>query len=134
MQHAPTAISNTAFNRGVTPEAGAPGLCFGTLHFAFLTLYSGSIRWYYQRFCSFLFPTVNGYNYIFTYGSAVCLHTRTAYFALPRSLPFLRSRKASALSHAPYSLYRAPLFPNKNTGSEFSFAAGVNLMIAHVTL
>jgi len=40
----PTAISNTAFNRGVTPEAGAPGLCFGTLHFAFLTLYSGSIR------------------------------------------------------------------------------------------
>jgi len=44
MQHAPTAISNTAFNRGVTPEAGAPGLCFGTLHFAFLTLYSGSIR------------------------------------------------------------------------------------------
>ena len=48
MQHEcntpPSAISNTAFNRGVTPEAGAPGLCFGTLHFAFLTLYSGSIR------------------------------------------------------------------------------------------
>ena len=44
MQHAPTAISNTAFNRGVTPEAGTPGLCFGTLHFAFLTLYFGSIR------------------------------------------------------------------------------------------
>lgn len=44
MQHAPTAISNTAFNRGVTPEAGAPGMRFGTLHFAFLTLYFGSIR------------------------------------------------------------------------------------------
>ena len=44
MQHSPTAISNTAFNRGVTPEAEAPGMRFGTLHFAFLTLYFGSIR------------------------------------------------------------------------------------------
>lgn len=55
------------------------------------------------------------------------LHFREAY-------RFYAPDKLEPSSHAPYSLYRAPLFPDKNTGSDFSVAAGVHLMIAPVTL
>lgn len=75
---------------------------------------------------------MNGYNYIFTYGSAVCLHTRTAYFALPRSLLFLRPAVSAPFAcSAPYTEH--PYSRTKTPAASSISAAGVNLMIAHVT-
>ena len=135
MQHAPTAISNTAFICGLLADGqgrrGSASAPFISLFSRFISAVSVDII---STFVHFSFLRLMAIT-IFLLTVLLCVSTPAQlilYFQ--GAYRFYAPAKPEPSSHAPYSLYRAPLFPNKNTGSEFSFAAGVNLMIAHVTL